>query len=177
MPFAFSTGWLVGRERRDLVGMVAGCKFGGWNHHYLSQVGCDCIGCLEDLGSSGTKLLIYMMVIEDARWWNGADRAISIGERHTDCPTLPLSILALWGLDNKNDTCYNTIGESNNTPGATTAISTWPIFVANWWRMMQRRYLSSSVTRLCFLRQSVCDSFGISLLFAIFIFTTSLSKS
>ena len=34
----------------------------------------------------GNGLLIYMMVM-DARQRNEANRAISIGKRHTDCPT------------------------------------------------------------------------------------------
>ena len=51
----------------------------------LSQV-MNCIACLEVPGSMGNGLLIYMMVM-DARQRNEANRAISIGKRHTDCPT------------------------------------------------------------------------------------------
>ena len=47
----------------------------------------DCIACLEHLGSGGNGLLIYMIVM-DARQRNEANRAISIGKRYTDCPTL-----------------------------------------------------------------------------------------
>ena len=46
----------------------------------------NCIACLEVPGSMGNGLLIYMMVM-DARQRNEANRAISIGKRHTDCPT------------------------------------------------------------------------------------------
>ena len=35
----------------------------------------------------GNGLLIYMMAIEDTRQRNEVDRTISIGKRHTDCPT------------------------------------------------------------------------------------------
>ena len=35
----------------------------------------------------GNALLIYMMVMQDARQRNVANRAISRGKRHTDCPT------------------------------------------------------------------------------------------
>ena len=35
----------------------------------------------------GKGLLIYMMVVEDARQWSEANRAISISEQYTDCPT------------------------------------------------------------------------------------------
>ena len=41
----------------------------------------------------GNGLLIYMMVM-DARQRNEANRAISIGKRHTDCPTHPPSLSA-----------------------------------------------------------------------------------
>ena len=51
----------------------------------VSQV-MNCIACLEVPGSMGNGLLIYMMVM-DARQRNEANRAISIGKRHTDCPT------------------------------------------------------------------------------------------
>lgn len=36
----------------------------------------------------GNELLIYMMMMEDARKRNKAKRAIIIGKRDTDCPTL-----------------------------------------------------------------------------------------
>ena len=36
----------------------------------------------------GNGLLIYMMVMEDARWWNKAIRVIIIDKRHTDYLTL-----------------------------------------------------------------------------------------
>ena len=36
----------------------------------------------------GNGLLIYMMVMKDARQRDKAKRAIIIGKRHTDCPTL-----------------------------------------------------------------------------------------
>ena len=47
----------------------------------------DRIACLEDPGSMGDGLLIYMMVMEDARQWNEVNRVISIGKQHIDCPT------------------------------------------------------------------------------------------
>ena len=56
------------------------------NGSFMSQV-MNCIACLEVPGSMGNGLLIYMMVM-DARQRNEANRAISIGKRHTDCPTL-----------------------------------------------------------------------------------------
>ena len=34
----------------------------------------------------GIGLLIYMMVTKESKQWNGANRAISIGKQHTDCP-------------------------------------------------------------------------------------------
>ena len=39
-------------------------------------------------------LLIYMMVMVDARERNEANRSISMGKRHTDCPTNTLSQLS-----------------------------------------------------------------------------------
>ena len=48
----------------------------------LSKV-MNCIACLEDPGSMGNGLPIYMMVSKESRQWNGANRAISIGKRHT----------------------------------------------------------------------------------------------
>ena len=47
----------------------------------------DRIACLEDLGSMGDWLLIYMMVMEDAGQWSEVNRVIGIGKQHTDCPT------------------------------------------------------------------------------------------
>ena len=55
---------------------------------------CDCIACLEDPGSMRNVMLIYMMVTKDAGQRNGANRAISICKRHTDCPTHPPSLSA-----------------------------------------------------------------------------------
>ena len=39
----------------------------------------------------GNGLLISMMAIKDARQRNVANRAISMGKQHTDCPTGTLS--------------------------------------------------------------------------------------
>ena len=51
--------------------------------------------CLEDLGSIGIGLLMYMMVIEAAREWIEANREISIGKRYTNFPTTTCSLKSI----------------------------------------------------------------------------------